>query len=458
MARVIISAGHTSVDPGAVSGNLKEYELTRKIANAIIPYLRSHGLITLSVPPELDLARRIEWINSTGYRETLNDIAIEIHINDGGKSGIEGWFKEEGGNKSEDLAKKILEESSRLTGLQNQGVSSEYHHELGTLAFVHNCNPVSVLLECLYIDNEEDRVFLKDDKKIDLLGKGIAKGILKYLNIEFREMKNTGEIPAQKINQTSKVTPDNQTDNKKDKVSQAANEHILLNQRTSPPPAQTQQPNLPPRPSFQPSSIPPVTYPSPLTGGSIGGLSRGFDRPVGGAGLFNETGGNGESTYGGSNITQSRDSRKKTIEETYMKVLGREPNQNDLNYFLNIGITEDQLIKRMVDSQEHMDLVKARKEVIETKKKYEELSSKFMEIDTKAKDQEGIIKSLNTLLAQKNQALSDINNKMRQAEAKKPKSLRNDDQSSLSGKIDPYLSYKPSFTDRVFKFFSDIFE
>src|SRR5687768_3910001 len=104
MARIIVSAGHTSMDPGMSSGDLREVDLTRKIANATIPYLRSNGLITLSVPPELDLARRIEWINATGYRETLNDIAVEIHINDGGKSGLEGWYKEEGNNKSQQLA------------------------------------------------------------------------------------------------------------------------------------------------------------------------------------------------------------------------------------------------------------------------------------------------------------------------------------------------------------------
>ena len=100
MPRAILSSGHTSADPGSKANGLVEYELSRKISRAVLPYLRQHGIITLSVPADLDLLKRIDWINKTGYDETNNDIAIEIHINEGGKSGIESWYEGEGESNS----------------------------------------------------------------------------------------------------------------------------------------------------------------------------------------------------------------------------------------------------------------------------------------------------------------------------------------------------------------------
>ena len=183
MSRVIVSAGHTQKEPGAVADDLKEVDLTHKITNKITQKLRNKGIITLSVPPELDLTSRINWINKTGYREESDDICIEIHINDGGKTGLEGWFKERGKNKSEELTRTIIEEACKLTTLENQGVKSEYDHPLQSLAFVHNTNPTSSIIECLYIDNPKDQTFLKDDSKLNLLADGVVNGILKFFGI-----------------------------------------------------------------------------------------------------------------------------------------------------------------------------------------------------------------------------------------------------------------------------------
>jgi len=77
MARIIISAGHTNKDPGTVVSGIREVDLTRKIAKEVVALLRAENFVTLSVPPELDLARRISWINQTGYSEANKDISIE---------------------------------------------------------------------------------------------------------------------------------------------------------------------------------------------------------------------------------------------------------------------------------------------------------------------------------------------------------------------------------------------
>ena len=70
MARVIISSGHSSANPGSVANGLREVDIARQIAKATLKYLRMQGVISLSVPPEMELLQRIEWINGTGYLAT----------------------------------------------------------------------------------------------------------------------------------------------------------------------------------------------------------------------------------------------------------------------------------------------------------------------------------------------------------------------------------------------------
>ncbi|HEC65140.1 MAG TPA: DUF4214 domain-containing protein [bacterium] len=542
MARVIVSAGHTSIDPGVSSGDLSEFELTRKIANKVARELRSQGLITLSTPPELDLAKRIEWINTTGYRETLNDIAIEIHINDGGKSGLEAWHREEGDNKSHQLSKTIVKEATKATGLKSQGIKSEYDHQLGSLAFVHNINPIGVLLECLYIDNANDQEFLKDEVKLNDLAIGITKGVLKYLNIEYKELSQATQPqitpapvqtdPKPQIEKKQEEIPEETTllDSKQPTQVNDTAQVPVQTQKTDPfavtptqsndisspitnnstgattPIAQTQDP-------LASSTTPPATQNKiggniQSTGNNLGGAAStlpkagglgalgatgatgglgantgtGFGTGTGlGGGLgssFGQTGdtGLGAGGAGTSNFMKSRDERKKTIQDTYQKVLGREANQSDLNYFLNIGITEEQLIKRMVDSDEFVELVKASSELNKLKTKSEEQGGKLQELETQVKDKEGIVKNLNSLLMQKNQAIGDLqkqgptqgtqpiqNSISQQPEQNSPQIQSSPIMSDQPGSISqqqPFAQkeYRPSFTDRLFQFFSNIFE
>jgi len=297
MPRVVISSGHTSSNPGTVVGDLREVELARKISKAALPHLRQNGVITLSVPPELDLTQRIDWINKTGYNEQTNDIAVEVHINDGGKSGVEIWYEGEGGNNSQKLAETILAETTAESKLPSQGARSEYDHELGSLAFLHESNPLTCLIECGYIDNESDAKFLRDEKNLESLGRGIAKGILKYLNIEYREPVQS--VPAQAVMVTT-------------------------------PPA--------PAPASAPAAAIPAQMPRPMStqapaksfnddfDDDFFGSNQGFSGFPGAAGGIGGFGGAPKApATGGFNALPSRDERKEMIKKNYIKILGREP-------------------------------------------------------------------------------------------------------------------------------------
>ncbi len=435
MPRVIVSSGHTSQNPGVVANGLSEYELARKIAKYALKYIRINGLISLSTPPNLELAQRIDWINKTGYAKATNDIAIEIHINDGGKRGVEGWYQGEGNSPSLDVTSRIVEAICTETNLPNQGIKSEFEHELGSISFVHEVYPIGCVIECGYIDNPDDAEFLKDEKNLDLLGKGLAKGVLKFFNLDFREAVEPVPtvpqpqapppvIPTPKV-ETSKpydTTLETQSDDydKDDfdpdldddyydieEEDQNKNDTTLKSVPTiTPPPPPTSYPS-----TYNPVQPTPQTY-TPLP---------------------------------------SREERKQMVINNYTKILGREPNQNDLNYFLNIGIREDELIKKMIDSQEHVDLVKSKQELTSLKEEHKKVLSELNDLKAQSEDSQGIIENLHSSIDQKNIALTQLQYEIKELQQKLISSPK------ISGSSNN-KKYEGSFTDKVFKAISDILE
>lgn len=440
MPRVVISSGHTADSPGTKANGLVEYEVARKIAKATLPYLRGNGIITLSVPPNLELIQRMEWINKTGYDKNTNDLALEIHINDGGEEGVECWYEAEGNNDSQRLSTLLVNSVCEETKLKNRGAKSEYDHEFGSIAFVNETNPIGALIECGFIDNASDAKFLSSDENIEKIAKGIAKGVMQYYNLPFREVpaaarpvQTAGKavtpiVPSPAASQPPAPRNETRPEDEQWKEQPAAPMSF-----TPPPPAPQSGFNSSFNNSFAPSA-------------PMGGMNN-FNQPGG----FNQTGGFNQNMGGnfGAAPMMSRDERKEMISKHYVKILGREPNQNDLNYFLNIGIKEDELLKKMVDSQEHADLVKARQEVIEIKEKFQKQQSEVDQFKSLARDQKVIIGNLQSLLAQKNSALARLHSER----GVMPKAT-----SASSAPPAPPPNYQGSFLDKLFKVFSDLFD
>jgi hypothetical protein len=404
MARVIISSGHSSANPGSMANGLREVDVARQIAKATLKHLRFNGIISLSIPLEMELLERIEWINRTGYTVTTNDIAIEIHVNDGGKSGIEAWFEGDGMNASQQLAEFILAGAANESKLQSQGAKSEYVHEIGSISYIHETKTISALIECGYIDNESDANFLKNPDNIDLLGKGIAKGICRFYNIEFRDVQMV----------TPQVQNAQNVQNVPVQQSNVQQQPINTFNNTATPVAQ----NVPAQRPFasQPATQGPINPPQ---------------------------------------VILSRDERKDMIISNYKKILGREPNTNDLNYFLNVGIHEPDLIKKMIDSQEHVDMVKSKLELAMIQKENSDNAYELSQLRVICDDQKKVIEGLNYTIAQKNGALQNYQNYYTQLQKTQKGSKSNPvvipPSSSPKG-------YKGSFLDRLFKAFSDLFE
>ncbi len=350
--KVLISAAHTSMSPGAVFKDLREFDLTRKILQKTDSHLTNLKVEHKAVPVDLNLIQRIDWINDTGYKEESGDIFIEIHVNDGGKRGIETWFSgKAGSNNSEDLAKIVTDEVCKKTGYQNQGPKSEFEHELKSLLILNQTNPIAIAIELLYIDNDEDYKILKDDAKLDELSKALAEAIKKYVD-------TPPKLHAPQTNATA---------------------------------------------------------------------NTGFDFGLGGNSTFGNFGlGNFGNTMGNDNIlasapgtsttnnslTMDRDQRKKMIEKSYKKYLNKEPSQIDLNTFLNMGISEDELLKKIIKSKDHEELVKDAKDAKELRDKSDKTESEVIKLRSEVADLKNMHVTLQNLLAHKNLQIKQMQDEL----------------------------------------------
>lgn len=355
MARILVSAAHTLESPGAINGDLREADLTRSLLKKVIPNLEAQKVEFQAVPLDLPLLQRIEWINNTGYTEAQGDVFLEIHINDGGKRGIESWYKGSAAadNNSQKFSEKVLEDVCKKTGYTSQGAKSEYDHELGSLLILNQINVIGTAVEFLYLDNQEDIALLKDEAKLEELAKAIAEALADFAK-NFKPSTNPAPV------------------------------------------AQATQPKAPLFPVKAPVFGGNAAPPMPSFGGAAKSPFPTPPMPMPGA------------PAGKSNNLMDREERKEMIKKVYKKVLGKEPSQSDLNYNLNVAASEDDLTKKLLESKDHEELIKEAAEAKELRTKATKAESDLASIQGRASDLEAMSQSLNQLLDHKNQYITQL--------------------------------------------------
>ena len=180
MKTIILSAGHSKTDKPVVVDGLRESDLNIKIVAVATDLLRGWGVGVLNVPDELSLVKTIAWINKNSPKA---DLAVEVHINAGGGTGLEGWYYHNS-SLSRKVSDIILSSIVGVTGMSSRGSYDEYKNHLGKLGFVHDTKPLAVLIECGYIDSKVDRKWLTNDKGLYSISLGLARGIAQYLGLK----------------------------------------------------------------------------------------------------------------------------------------------------------------------------------------------------------------------------------------------------------------------------------
>lgn len=149
--RISVNGGHTPAAPGA-SGYLDELAEDRKFKDRLIAALRARGHEVGDSTADdwadasADLAQQCRRVNAFGA-----DLAISIHFNAGGGTGVEA-FAHGADAYGMQLAAKISANLARAMGLPDRGAKDG-----SWLYFVANSNPTAVLIETCFVDRAEDK-------------------------------------------------------------------------------------------------------------------------------------------------------------------------------------------------------------------------------------------------------------------------------------------------------------
>lgn len=189
---VVVDAGHGGDDPGAVSGNLKEKDLTLQAAQYLYQRLRDLGIPATiirdsdeTISPE-ERVRRV----LAAYGNDPNVIVISNHINAGGGEGAEVIYALRNSNA---LAQSVLEN----IGLEGQEMRKYYQRRLPEnpmrdYYFIHRDTGSTqpLLVEYGFIDNDVDVQRLENN----LLNyvEGVVRAIAQYGGFTYRPPAGSG--------------------------------------------------------------------------------------------------------------------------------------------------------------------------------------------------------------------------------------------------------------------------
>lgn len=189
MPKVFLGVGHGGSDAGAVGNGLKEKDLNLQIALACRDELERHGVMVLlsRTKDEADTVNdEIKECNAFNP-----DYAVDIHINAGGGDGAEGFHTLSGG-KGKTLAENINNEIIAI-GQNSRGVKTRANNNgKDYYAFIRQTKAPAIIVECAFIDNKADIAIIDTAAEQKAFGVAIAKGILKTLNIAYKETATQG--------------------------------------------------------------------------------------------------------------------------------------------------------------------------------------------------------------------------------------------------------------------------
>ena len=191
---VVVDAGHGGSDPGAISGNLKEKDLTLEAALYMYERLQQLGIpvvITRDFDEDLSRTERLRRANEA-FGSDSNVILISNHINAGGGEGAEVIYAL---RNSSALAQDILE----AIGSEGQIMRKYYQRRLPEdptqdyYYIIRETNPLqSLLVEYGFIDNANDRVKLQND----LLNyvEAVVRAIANYAGVTYIPPEGSTDI------------------------------------------------------------------------------------------------------------------------------------------------------------------------------------------------------------------------------------------------------------------------
>ena len=174
MPTIAIFAGHGGSDPGAVSGGLREKDLTLSVSNAATAILRGWGYTVINnrtTDVDRSITRDANLANTSGA-----DALVEIHFNSNNGTpgtGSEVFYSIRDTGRGRALASAILNRIVAL-GFANRGVKTLANASgQDMFGIIRLAQMPAVLVECAFINNPADMARLN----INSMAMAIAQGV-----------------------------------------------------------------------------------------------------------------------------------------------------------------------------------------------------------------------------------------------------------------------------------------
>lgn len=168
MRNIVITAGHSNVDPGAVNGSVTEAHIVTDFRNMVAHYLREAGASFTTDGVANDnkpLAQAVKLIKP-------GDLAVEFHCNASTNATATG-VETLSGQKDKFYGAILCQTIASTLGIKNRGAKGEASGQHSRLAFVQ---AGGIIVELFFISNPDElRAYL--DKKW-LVARAVAKNLL----------------------------------------------------------------------------------------------------------------------------------------------------------------------------------------------------------------------------------------------------------------------------------------
>ncbi|MFW5981390.1 MAG: N-acetylmuramoyl-L-alanine amidase [bacterium] len=218
--KVVVDAGHGSIDTGTSYGNYLEKNINLEIARHLAQELKKVNIIPIMTRTEdklyrdsrnQDIKRRPQIAN-----ENNADLFISIHANNYASSQPKGSqiFYKKNSEKSKLLAEYIKEELIKIRDANDRS------SQMGDFYVLNVLNCPGILIETGFLSNAEDRQMLSDPTYQKKMAQSITQGVVSYFQESFaKEQDSLPSMGRIKENITGNIEEKNllyyinQTDN-----------------------------------------------------------------------------------------------------------------------------------------------------------------------------------------------------------------------------------------------------
>lgn len=173
---IVLDAGHGGKDQGASGGETIEKEITLAIAKKTKAILKEKGYkvkMTREDDTFVELEERAEYANRKEAK-----VFVSIHCNSsesGEGNGIETYYTDQKDEHSQELAQLIQKNVVAQTGARDREAKTANY------TVIVRTDMPAALVETGFLSDSNERELLQQEEYQDKLAKGIAGGIIAYL-------------------------------------------------------------------------------------------------------------------------------------------------------------------------------------------------------------------------------------------------------------------------------------